>query len=60
MKMKIWVVLLFVISILFLAAFHLFALMNLYPIYISSPLLFIAIYLVVSIPSHKKTFRGFK
>ncbi|MBN9653901.1 hypothetical protein J0K78_06460 [Halobacillus sp. GSS1] len=58
--MKIWMILLFVISVVFLSAFHLFALMNLYPIYISSPLLFMAIYFIVSIPSHKKTFRGFK
>ncbi|MGP4062050.1 hypothetical protein [Halobacillus litoralis] len=58
--MKVWSILTCLFLIIILGLFHLFALMHLYPLYITSPLLFIAIYLGLSITSYKKTFRGFK
>ncbi|MCA0983797.1 hypothetical protein LCL89_06965 [Halobacillus yeomjeoni] len=45
--------------ILIIGLFHLFALMRLYPLYITSPLLFAVIYMTIAIFSHRKTFRGF-
>ncbi|WP_168714481.1 hypothetical protein [Metabacillus litoralis] len=34
-------------------------LMNLVPMYITSPLLFIAIFIILYIVNHRKTFKGF-
>lgn len=58
--MKIWIYISVLALIFTLGTFHLFALMHLYPLYLSSPLLFIAIFFILSMTSHKKTFRGFK
>jgi hypothetical protein len=47
------------IVIVIICLFHILALMRLYPLYITSPLLFIAIYVTVVTIFHRKTFRGF-
>ncbi|MCA1022489.1 hypothetical protein GLW04_01095 [Halobacillus litoralis] len=57
--MKIWLTLAALAVLFMLGLFHLFALMHLYPLYITSPLLFAAIFLTVSAASYKKTFKGF-
>ncbi|MBM7604069.1 hypothetical protein JOC75_002042 [Metabacillus crassostreae] len=44
------------IGLLFL---NVLGLMNLLPLYITSPLLFIAIFIILYIVNHRKTFKGF-
>ncbi|ELK45196.1 hypothetical protein QRD89_05815 [Halobacillus sp. ACCC02827] len=58
--MKLWMAVLFLLIILMLLLLHLLALMKMFPLYVTSPLLFAAIYLTISLFTHKKTFRGFK
>ncbi|MCA1011344.1 hypothetical protein [Halobacillus halophilus] len=57
--MKVWKIIACCLVILLLGSFHLFGLMRLYPLYITSPLLFISIYLCISFIYHRKTFKGF-
>ncbi|ARI78018.1 hypothetical protein HM131_14675 [Halobacillus mangrovi] len=57
--MKRLILLLCILTLIVLCFFHLFALMRLYPLYITSPLLFFTIYLTIASFSHRKTFRGF-
>ncbi|MBA2174479.1 hypothetical protein H0266_06110 [Halobacillus locisalis] len=57
--MKKWKIIIGITAVLVLCLFHLFALMRMYPLYITSPLLFIAIYYVIASLFHRKTFRGF-
>lgn len=45
--------------IIIVGLFHVMALMNLYPLYITSPLLFLSIYATIAVVYKKKTFRGF-
>nr|WP_241657174.1 hypothetical protein [Halobacillus salinus] len=46
-------------AVLILSLFHLLALMRIYPLYITSPLLFITIYYLITSMFKRKTFRGF-
>ncbi|MED4403199.1 hypothetical protein ABET39_09980 [Metabacillus fastidiosus] len=47
------------VSIIILFFLNLLALMEIFPIYITSPLLFIAILWTLYMVNHRKTFRGF-
>ncbi|MCA0969579.1 hypothetical protein LCM20_03105 [Halobacillus litoralis] len=57
--MKLINVLTGVALVLIICLFHLFALMDLFPLYVTSPLLFISIYYVIASLFYKKTFKGF-
>ncbi|WP_419182791.1 hypothetical protein [Metabacillus fastidiosus] len=57
MKAK-WIII-SVVSIIILFFLNLLALMEIFPIYITSPLLFIAILWTLYMVNHRKTFRGF-
>ncbi|HZH58384.1 MAG TPA: hypothetical protein VEY70_02150 [Metabacillus sp.] len=53
-----WIVLLTCLTI-GMVFVNLLGFMNLFPLYITSPLLFIAIFLTLYFINHRKTFRGF-
>ncbi|MFQ3543900.1 hypothetical protein Q7A53_07420 [Halobacillus rhizosphaerae] len=57
--MKRWTIFTGIVVILFLVMLHILALMRLFPLYLTSPLLFAALYLLISLMSHKKSFKGF-
>ncbi|WP_173916935.1 hypothetical protein [Halobacillus sp. Marseille-Q1614] len=57
--MKISLVILYMLALLFLCGLHLLALMRMFPIYISIPLLVAGFYFFPTIVFHKKKFRGF-
>ncbi|WP_175637769.1 hypothetical protein [Metabacillus schmidteae] len=56
MKLR-WILLLTIITII-LFFINLLALMEVFPIYITSPLLFIAIFITLYLINHRKTFKG--
>ncbi|WP_245728738.1 hypothetical protein [Thalassobacillus cyri] len=51
-----------IFAVLVLVAFlmNLFGLMRLYPLYITSPLLFLVIFFVIKSLFHRRKFKGFK
>ncbi|AGN35751.1 hypothetical protein OIO07_19805 [Bacillus paralicheniformis] len=46
-------------SILFFFVLNILGMMNMFPLYITSPLLFISILFTLSRLNHRKTFKGF-
>ncbi|WP_037985574.1 hypothetical protein [Thalassobacillus devorans] len=58
--MKIAVIITFAVLMLVAFLMNLFGLMRLYPIYITSPLLFLVIFLAIKSLFHRKKFKGFK
>ncbi|RWZ55138.1 hypothetical protein EQV77_10830 [Halobacillus fulvus] len=57
--MNLWKVMVVIGLLAGILFFHFFALMRIYPLYVTSPILFIAIYLMISRTFTKRTFRGF-
>ncbi|GGC74786.1 putative membrane protein YizD [Thalassobacillus devorans] len=58
--MKVIGVIIFTALVLTAFLMNLFGLMRLYPIYITSPLLFLVIFFTIKSLFHRKKFKGFK
>ncbi|WAA13071.1 hypothetical protein [Fervidibacillus halotolerans] len=48
------------VAIAFSFIFHMFGMMNLYPAYITAPLLYFSIFLYILSRNHRNRFKGFK
>lgn len=58
--MKIAAAIIFTVLVLVAFLMNLFGLMRLYPLYITSPLLFLVIFFAIKSLFHRRKFKGFK
>ncbi|MGN7398465.1 hypothetical protein ACTHO0_01320 [Cytobacillus praedii] len=59
MKMKKLTIAMMILFILFSFVLNILGLMKLFPIYISSPILFLSVFIFITFMNDRKKFRGF-
>ncbi|KQL18686.1 hypothetical protein AN957_08945 [Cytobacillus solani] len=59
MKMKKLTIAMLILFILFSLGLNILGLMKLFPIYISSPILFLSVFILITFINDRKKFRGF-
>ncbi|KOP81749.1 hypothetical protein AMS60_04180 [Bacillus sp. FJAT-21945] len=59
MKMKKLTIAMLILFILFSLVLNILGLMKLFPIYISSPILFLSVFILITFINDQKKFRGF-